>query len=128
MPPPIICAALSVTLDVKSCAAMRMIDGFHDGATIPSHCQYWNKESSFDRRRGAGFSPAADQQNRSKTDSRNGLTDKNAPFSIVPSPLMAMTIVTLIPAATSVHSIALIVRRSESQRMYFIFLSRQKFT
>jgi len=34
---------------------------------------------------------------------------------------MTTSIVTLIPAATNVHSIALVVRRSESQVMYFIF-------
>ena len=59
-----------------------------------------------------------------QTDFSNGLTDKKEPFSVVPNPLITTSIVTLIPAATSVHSIALVVRRSELQGMYFIVLSR----
>src|SRR5208282_5830322 len=65
------------------------------------------------------------QQNRVQASSNNGFTDENALLSVVPRPLTATIIATLIPAATSVHSITFACR-SESEKTYFILHPGQK--
>ena len=66
-------------------------------------------------------------QNRVQTDSNNESADKNAALSIVSRPLTATIIATLMPAATSVHTLAEVAPGAELERMYFIVPQAQIF-